>query len=51
MMNKKAAELMATGTHFVNPSGLHDDDHYTTAYDKFIKKNPGYEEKIAAKFK
>lgn len=24
---------------------------YTTAYDKFIKKNPGYEEKLAAKLK
>lgn len=36
MMNKKAAELMATGTHFVNPSGLHDDDHYTTAYDIYL---------------
>lgn len=22
-----------TGTHFVNPNGLHDEDHYTTAYD------------------
>ena len=22
---------------------------YTVAYDKFIKKNPGYEEKIASK--
>lgn len=36
MMNKKAAELMATGTHFVNPSGLHDDNHYTTAYDIYL---------------
>ena len=36
MMNKKATELMATGTHFVNPSGLHDDDHYTTAYDIYL---------------
>lgn len=22
-----------TNTHFTNPNGLHDDDHYTTAYD------------------
>jgi D-alanyl-D-alanine carboxypeptidase (penicillin-binding protein 5/6) len=32
-MNRKAAELGCKGTHFVNPHGLHDDDHYTTAYD------------------
>lgn len=33
MMNQKAAELGCEDTHFVNPHGLHDDDHYTTAYD------------------
>ena len=33
MMNDKAAELGMTGTHFVNPHGLHDEDHYTTASD------------------
>ena len=33
LMNEKAAELGCTGTHFVNPHGLHDDDHYTTARD------------------
>lgn len=33
MMNKKAAELGAKNTHFVNPNGLHDDAHVTTAYD------------------
>ncbi len=32
-MNDKAAELGLTGTHFANPSGLHDENHYTTAYD------------------
>ncbi len=36
MMNERAAELMATNTHFTNPSGLHDDDHYTTAYDIYL---------------
>ena len=30
LMNQRAAELGCTGTHFVNPCGLHDDDHYTT---------------------
>lgn len=33
MMNKKARELGAYNTHFMNPSGLHDKEHYTTAED------------------
>lgn len=33
MMNDRAAELGCTGTHFANPCGLHDDNHYTTARD------------------
>ena len=32
-MNTRAKELGCKGTHFVNPHGLHDPDHYTTAYD------------------
>lgn len=36
MMNEKARELMATNTHFVNANGLHNDDHYTTAYDMYL---------------
>ncbi len=33
MMNKRAAELGCLNTHFVNPNGLPDDNHYTTCYD------------------
>ena len=33
MMNRKAGELGCQGTHFVNPNGLHNPEHYTTAYD------------------
>lgn len=33
MMNIRAAELGCTGTNFVNPNGLFDDNHYTTARD------------------
>ena len=33
MMNDKAAELGCTGTHFNNPSGLTDSEHYVTAHD------------------
>lgn len=36
LMNEEAKELGATGTHFVNPHGLHEDDHYTTAYDLYL---------------
>ncbi len=33
LMTKRAKELGATNTNFTNPSGLHDDDHYSTAKD------------------
>lgn len=36
MMNKKAVELGATNSHFVNPSGLQDEEHYTTPYDMYL---------------
>ena len=33
LMNKAAGDAGALDTHFVNASGLYDDDHYSTAYD------------------
>ncbi len=33
LMNEKAAELGLSDTHFTNPHGLYDEEHYTTAYD------------------
>lgn len=33
LMNARAAELGCVNTHFTNPSGLHDPQHYTCAYD------------------
>ena len=33
MMNERSDELGCTGTHYTNPSGLHDENHYTTAED------------------
>ena len=33
LMNQKAAALGCTGTHFANPNGLNDSNHYTTPYD------------------
>lgn len=38
-MNVRARELGATGTHFTNPSGLTDENHYTTAYDLYLMFN------------
>ena len=36
LMNDKAEELWATNTHFVNANGLHNSEHYTTAYDLYL---------------
>lgn len=36
MMNERAKELGATHTHFANSHGLHNDNHYTTAYDLYL---------------
>ena len=36
VMNETALELGATGSHFVNPSGLPDTNHYTTVYDMYL---------------
>lgn len=36
MMNTKANELGLSNTHFTNPYGLQDDNHYTTAHDLAI---------------
>ncbi len=38
-MNRKAGELGCKGTHFVNANGLHDEEHYTTAYDITLYMN------------
>lgn len=36
MMNAEAVRLGATNTHFMNPNGLTDENHYTTAYDLYL---------------
>ena len=46
-MNAKAAELGCKDTHFANPHGLYDPDHYTTARDmaiiaKYAMTLPGF---------
>lgn len=39
LMNTEAKKLGAVDTHFVNPHGLHNKDHYTTAYDIYLILN------------
>lgn len=39
MMNEEAARLGATNTNFMNPHGLTQDGHYTTAYDLYLMFN------------
>ncbi|HLR21731.1 MAG TPA: D-alanyl-D-alanine carboxypeptidase family protein [Tissierellaceae bacterium] len=46
MMNDKAEELETVDTNFVNPSGLHDDDHVSSAYDLAIIGKYAMENKI-----
>lgn len=36
LMNEEASKLGATNSHFMNPHGLHDTDHYTTVYDLYL---------------
>ena len=35
-MNEKAQALGCENTHFVNPNGLHDPQHYTSAWDMYL---------------
>lgn len=49
MMNARAKELGCTNTHFANPSGLNNPDHYTSPYDMALIaraafNNPVFEE-------
>ena len=39
LMNTEARAIGATGTHFTNPHGLHDEEHYTTPYDLYLILN------------
>ena len=36
MMNEDAEKLGCTGTHYANPHGLHNENHYTTAHDQYL---------------
>ena len=54
LMNQKATELGLEMTHFVNPHGLDDDEHYTTANDlskiaRYAMQNPVFCEIVSSK--
>ena len=46
MMNEKAKEIGCQNTHFVNPNGIHDNNHYSTAYDLSLMASYGMENEI-----
>ena len=55
LMNKKALALGARNSNFVNPHGLPDDNHYSTAYDlaliaRYAMDNPVFSEIVAQKY-
>ena len=43
LMNAKAQELGCVNTHFANPHGLYQEDHYTCAYDMALIAQAAYE--------
>lgn len=54
LMNQKAAKLGAVDSHFANPHGLTDPDHYTTAHDmalisSYAMQNPAFREIVVTK--
>ncbi len=54
LMTQRAAELGCENTNFTNPHGLHDDNHYTTAYDIYLicneaMKYPLFREMVTSK--
>ena len=36
LMNEEVKSIGATNSHFTNPHGLYNDEHYTTAYDLYL---------------
>jgi D-alanyl-D-alanine carboxypeptidase (penicillin-binding protein 5/6) len=56
LMNSLARKIGAKDTNFTNPHGLHDDNHYTTAYDLALitaygMKNPDFETIVSTKYR
>jgi len=56
LMNKKAAQLGTVDSHFNNPNGLPDPNHYSTAYDlaiitRYAMQNPEFRKIVGTKTK
>ena len=54
LMNEKAQEIGCKNTHFTNPSGIHDENHYTTANDlaliaKYCMQNSQFRDIVSMK--
>ncbi|MBR5192182.1 MAG: D-alanyl-D-alanine carboxypeptidase [Clostridia bacterium] len=54
LMNEMAKKIGATNSNFVNPHGLHNENHYTTAYDlalisRYAMKNQVFREIVSTK--
>ncbi len=49
IMNKKANEIGCKNSHFVNPNGIHNNDHYTSAYDLYLISNYAMKNETFAK--
>lgn len=49
MMNEKAKELGCKNSHFANPNGLPNPDHYTSPYDMALISKAAYNNKTFAK--
>lgn len=49
LMNEKAASLGCRNSHFVTPNGIHDDDHYTSAYDMALIAQAFYANELLTK--
>ena len=53
LMNQRAQELGMNDTHFANPHGYHDPEHYTSAYDVYLMaheamKDPTFRELVSS---
>lgn len=46
MMNARAAEIGCVNTHFANPHGLYQEDHYTCAYDMALIAQTAYQNPV-----
>lgn len=49
LMNERAVELGCTDSHFMNTNGLHDDNHYTSAYDLALISSAFFQNDMLAK--